>query len=191
MGGDECVIYVFNDSEIVDELIVHHTDTMKIVGEIQVLMRKHDIKVAAIDSIGIGKGVVDRLAELGTKVIPVNSSEQSSNPTKYYNRRVEIWWYVMEQMFKRQLYAPKDKELRRQLTNVFYKVVNSSGQVKLEPKEETKKRLNQSPDRADAYVYGIWAQQFVEGLKPKTDFRRSFEPAKRGYGWSDRSGQWQ
>jgi len=189
-GGDECVIYLFEDSKIVGEHIFHYRDTMKIAGEIQVLMRKHDIKIAAVDTIGSGKGIVDRLVELGCKVIPVNSSEKSNNPVKLYNRRAEIWWYVMEQMFHREIYMPEDPELKRQLTSVQYKVVNSNGQIKLEPKADTKDRLQQSPDRADAYVYGIWALQFVEGLKPRTDFRRHFEPAQRGYGWEDKRGSY-
>jgi len=33
----------------------------------------------------------------------------------------------------------------------------------IEPKAEIKKRLGRSPDRADAYVNGLWALQFVEG----------------------------
>ena len=149
------------------------------------------IEHAAIDTIGIGKGIVDRLVELGCKVIPVNSAEKAANPLKHYNRRAEIWWHVMEQMFHRNIYRPEDPELCRQLTSVNYKVVNSNGQIKLEPKDETKKRLGQSPDRADAYVYGIWALQFVQGLKPHTDFKRVLEPVSRGsYGWDDKRGSY-
>ena len=37
------------------------------------------------------------------------------------------------------------------------------GRSGIEPKADIKKRLGRSPDRADAYVNGLYALQFVEG----------------------------
>ena len=155
-GGDECVVYVIDNTKIIEERLMHENDTMKIVGELMILGQKYGCKDYAIDTIGIGKGVGDRLTELGMNVNYINSSERADEPERFYNRRTEMWWYLMERILKREVDFMIDPELRRQLTSTRYKVVNSNGQIKLEPKEETKKRLDRSPDRADAFVYGIW-----------------------------------
>ena len=39
-----------------------------------------------------------------------------------------------------------------------------NAKILIEPKADIKKRLGRLPDRADAYVNGLWALQFVEGL---------------------------
>jgi hypothetical protein len=77
-----------------------------------------------------------------------------------------MWWYAMDQILKREVDYMIDPELRRQLSSVRYKVVNSNGQIKLEPKDETKKRLERSPDRADAFIYGLWALKDVVEYTP-------------------------
>jgi hypothetical protein len=165
-GGDECVIYVIENTKIIDEKILHENDTMKIAGELAVLGQKYDIKDYAIDTIGIGKGIVDRLMELGKNVNAINSAEKADQPERFYNRRTEMWWYAMDQILKREVDYMIDPELRRQLSSVRYKVVNSNGQIKLEPKDETKKRLERSPDRADAFIYGLWALKDVVEYTP-------------------------
>lgn len=42
----------------------------------------------------------------------------------------------------------------------------------MEHKPDVKKRLGSSPDRADAFVYGIWGLQQVESLKGQDRYRR-------------------
>jgi hypothetical protein len=162
-GGDECVVQVIENSKVLEQMILHYNDTMKIVGELMVLSHKYSANDFAIDSIGIGQGIADRLSEMGKRVNAINSAEKADDPERFYNRRAEMWWYVMGQIQSRELSYPHDDVLRRQLCSVRYKVVNSNGQIKLEPKEETKKRLGASPDRADAFVYGVWGLKDVLG----------------------------
>ena len=160
-GGDECVTYVFENNRIIDSKFMYERDTMKIAGELMVLSARHNILDFAVDTIGVGKGLCDRLKELHKRVNPINSAESSRFKKQFYNKRTEMWWYVMDRVFNKEMPYPMDTELRRQLSTVKYKVVNSQGQIQLEPKSETKKRLGRSPDRADAFVYGIWALQFT------------------------------
>jgi hypothetical protein len=155
------VVYVIENTKIVDELILHYTDTMKIVGELMILSNKHKVDDFAIDCIGVGKGIADRLHEMGKKVNFVNSAAGSSDVHRFYNLRAEMWWYCMERILSRQVDVISDPELRRQLSSVRYKVVNSNGQIKIEAKDEVKKRIGRSPDRADAFIYGLWALKDV------------------------------
>ena len=163
-GGDECVAYVFKNSKIIDSKIMHYDDTMKVVGELMILGYKHNIHKFAIDSIGIGKGICDRLAEQEQEVIPINSAE-SGTSSRFSNKRAEMWWYVREKFMNREIEYPQDEETRSQLSSVKFNVVNSSGKILLEPKADVKKRIGRSPDRGDAFVYGIWSLQFCKEEK--------------------------
>jgi hypothetical protein len=173
MGGDECVIYVFENTRIVDTLILHDKDLMKVCGHIQTLMYKHKIDDVAVDVIGIGAGVADRLAEQGRVVHRINSAERSSNNAKFLNRRAEMWWYVSQQIQDKKVLYPEDELLRKQLSTIRYKVINSNGMIQMEHKADAKKRLGQSPDRADAWVYGVWALQNVEFRSTKEEKKRN------------------
>jgi len=157
LGGDECVIQAIENTDIIDELILHTDNTMEIAGEIVIMMKRHDIYSSCVDGIGIGVGICDRLRELGIDNTPIISSESSSDKDAFSNLRSEMWWYVMTQILRKEVSYPEDPELRRELSAVKYAPPKSSGKVRLEPKEETKLRLGRSPDRADTFVYGIWA----------------------------------
>jgi len=178
LGGDECPAHVIEDGKIIDTEIYHDKDLMVIAGHLLHLGAKHKINNYAIDTIGIGQGIASRLNEQGKHVQFINSAEGSGDVT-CYNRRAEMWWYVSQEILRRRIPYPEDTELRRQLSAVRYKVLNSNGLIQLEPKEKTKARLGCSPDRADAFIYGIWGMQNVP--KPEKDaeayrFRETDKP---------------
>lgn len=166
LGGDECVIYVIENGLIVDQKIMAERDTMKIAGEMVILGNKWKTPNFIVDSIGIGQGIYDRLREVKpqARVTALNSAEKSFDEDRYANIRAEMWWYVMSEIQDKRLPYPEDEELRRQLTSVRFKVVNSNGKVQLEPKAETKKRLSRSPDEADAFVMGQFGLKETETL---------------------------
>ena len=178
-GGDECVIYAIENSEIRETKILHVKDTMVIAGEIAAMMHKHHTESACVDSIGIGAGIYDRLRELGKKVIGISSAEKAGDEERFYNCRAEMWWYVMEQIRDKKISYPIDLELRRELSFVRYRVVNSNGKIQLEPKADTKEVLGRSPDRADAFVYGIWA---LKDIRPMIKDAWKDEPYTRELG---------
>lgn len=176
-GGDECVIYVIENTKIIDTKILHYDDTMKIVGEIILMLERHKISDVAVDTIGIGKGIADRLMELNKNVISINSSEKALEEERFANRRAEMWWYAMEQIQNREVEPITDEELIRQLTTLRYNPPKSNGKISLELKHETKKRLGRSPDRADAFIYGLWALKEVkEQTSINTESFRAFKP---------------
>lgn len=166
-GGDECVLYMLENDEVKEAKYLHENDTMKIAGEMQIMARRWSINDYVLDSIGLGKGVGDRLREMGGDVVEINSASEPSDKEHFYNLRAEMWWYVSKLVLDKELPYPQDPELRRQLTNLKYKVINSNGRLQLESKDETRKRLGRSPDRADAFVYGVWQSQYVAPYKHK------------------------
>lgn len=177
-GGDECPVMYMVNGEVKDTLILHETDTMKIVGQAMIFggPEKHKCDNYAVDIIGLGRGVADRLGELGKRVIRIDSSEKSTSP-QYYNRRAEMYGYTANLIRDRKTAYITDPETRKQLASVRFdpKSISSTGELKLEPKEAVKKRLGYSPDRADTYVYGQWGLQFVDPERPKS----------RGYEYED------
>jgi hypothetical protein len=174
MGGDECVINIFDNTAVIEQKILHERDTMKIVGEANVLMGRHKINTVGVDTIGIGQGVGDALKQSGKDVVYIVSSETAYQADKFSNRRTEMWWYGMEQIRDGLCAFPTDAETRKQLCSTRYKILN--GKVALEPKDMVKKRLGRSPDRADAWIYGIWT--YREQVKMD---RRSVEAKKRNW----------
>ena len=187
MGGDECVVYMFENYKIIDRMILHHKDTMKIVGEIMVFSHKHSCDDIAIDEIGIGAGIRDRLREMGKNIIGINSAESPFDKKRFYNRRAEMWWTLLELMQNREIPYPECDLLIDDLSSIKYKVVNSNGQIKLEDKSDVKKRLGRSPDKGDAYVYGIWAHQYVGD---KTNYRELRHPINLRHMFAGGRGGW-
>jgi len=162
-GGDECVIYAIRDAKITSRKILRgRVQPMVVAGEIISMRRQEKIKKVIIDNIGVGSGIEGRLGELigSENVIGFRASERS-NLQGFKNLRAEAWWYAMEQIRDGKVAKIDDDKLRGQLCNVRYKVVDSSGTIQIEGKKEIKKRIGISPDRADAYVMGIWGLQFV------------------------------
>ena len=48
--------------------------------------------------------------------------------------------------------VPDEEELSTALTQLRYKVVTSNGKIRIEAKDEMRKRLKRSPDRADSLL---------------------------------------
>lgn len=165
-GDDETVIYYFEDGIICDEEIYGQKDTMHTVGRIMFWMEKKDCETIAVDVIGLGAGIIDRLRELSNdriinnrkplRIIEINGAERENVPEKYYNKRAEMWDTVAKEFSDIRVILRDDGRddyvLKNQLCIPLYEFRNS--QLLIENKDKIKKRLNSSPDRADAYIMG-------------------------------------
>lgn len=126
-------------------------DTMALVG----LVKKGGVS-CAIDGIGEGKGVYDRLNELksegeiGFDPILWKNSFSARNEKDFLNRRVESFWELKQMFENRELDLTRiSKEdydkLAGQLTAIKLhptRPMNSRGQMVLMPKEDIIKELN-------------------------------------------------
>lgn len=103
-----------------------------------------------VDVIGLGGGVVDRLQELGLPVHGINVGEApATDDGRYMRLRDELWFKAREWFYSRAVCIPKDDALISELVVPKYKI-ESSGKIKVESKDEMKKRGARSPNRADA-----------------------------------------
>lgn len=139
--------------------VVHGHDTMAVAGMGARFLRDRR-GTLAVDVVGVGSGVVDRLKEqrLPGTVIEANAGAGSSDPERLVNLRAELWWSVREAFYRNELSLARLDEttysrLRAELTAPTYRLT-SSGKVQIEAKEEMKARGLPSPDLADAFC--LW-----------------------------------
>ena len=160
ISGDEAVIYAMENGSVIDEDIFHERDPDKIAFRVDLMCQKHEIWNTIVDNIGIGEGIYSRLAKKrNLNVQKFDAREKAGNSERFYNKKAEAWWYVMEQMMAKKVIYPGSLMLRQDLSSV--RVRPNSLRIQLEPKVETKKRLGRSPDRGDTYIMGVYGLQFV------------------------------
>lgn len=118
-----------------------------------------------IDIGGIGSGVYDILNDRGYgKIVRgINFGAKAIYDDRYVNKRAEMWGEA-NQWLKSDLpvQLPKDDELFDELCSVE-KDYDTYGRLKLASKEEVKKDLLRSPDKADAFVLTFAEPVFDNG----------------------------
>ena len=133
-----------------------------------------------IDAIGLGAGLADRLRELEMPAVGISVSETASLKAKFNRLRDELFWHCREWFEARDCKIPQDDTLISELSGIRYKYL-STGKLKVESKDEMKRRGQRSPDVADAFVLTFAGQGAVAGgysrgynsnrsLKPKTNW---------------------
>lgn len=159
---DEIVIYVLNNAKIIDKKFMFNKSTIETAGEIVKLVNQYGANLVTIDAIGIGAGVYDNTVALlkganDVKVIASNSAtkpETEDHQKKYYNLRAAMWWEAGLKFANNEIILEDEPELERELKAVKYEI--RTGKILIEDKVEVKKRLNRSPDRADAFIQGLY-----------------------------------
>ena len=160
LGGDECVAYIIDENaKKLDELFLHERDEMKIAGTWAAFANRSGVTDFAIDIIGF-KGIADRIRELMPEcnMIECIGSGKSVRPDDYLNQRAEIYMYAMKEILDKRVEYFDDDIMIKQLCDIRIKPLNSR-KIKIESKDDIRKRILCSPDRADAYTQGVWALQ--------------------------------
>lgn len=165
-GGDTTVIRERRGSVVGRTWRSGSRDAMHVVGLVVQAIRESGATAVKCDVIGIGHGMVGRLRELGEQgvhsahIIGVNVAESSREPKKYLRQRSEIWWMGRQLAEERlmDLSGLEERDRNRLITQLVaphYKL-DSAGRIQVETKDETKKRINRSPDDADALLLAFW-----------------------------------
>lgn len=173
-GGDKSVFYAMENYKVIGREEHNTRNTMELVAKAQIFARGLGVKAFAVDEIGVGGGVADRLVELGHQVIMVNAAVKEGVPPPYYNRRSQIIGFGAE-MFEagRVQIQADDEDLTEQLSWTQWRPLKSTGILQAQNKEEVQKEYGRSPDNADAFLNGLWALSQVEPMRQ--------EPAMSGY----------
>lgn len=165
-GGDTTVIRERRGMVVGRTWRTGSRDGMHVVGLVLQAIRETGATAVKADVIGIGYGLVARLRELGengvhsAKIVPVNVSEKAIEETRFMRQRSEIWWMGRQLAEDRRWdlsgLEERDRErLISQLVAPHYKL-DSSGRVQVETKDDTRERINRSPDDADALLLAFY-----------------------------------
>lgn len=127
--------------------------TMEVAGIVFKAIQEIGADQCAIDVGGLGAGVYDRLEELvdqeKCQLVPVNSAETPIDQDRYTNKRAEMWGEQKDWLTAGPVSLPDDDELQADLTQIKYGY-DSSNRLKMEKKEDMRKRGLRSPDKADS-----------------------------------------
>ncbi|MCH7982640.1 MAG: hypothetical protein IIC28_01590 [Chloroflexi bacterium] len=166
-GSDKTAICVRRGDQVISLETFSRQDTMNTAGQVVRVSRKYSPGAIRIDEIGIGAGVIDRLRELKVPHVEgVNVARRAGNPEHFSNLRAELFDGLRERFQDRRMSIPGDPELISQLASIRYSFT-SSGQMRIEDKDDLRARGERSPDLADALMlafakrpergYRLWA----------------------------------
>lgn len=124
--------------------------TMALSDNVAGLIDKYNPDAVFVDGGGVGGGVIDRLHQMGYRVTEVQSGEGAEDSEKYLNKRVEMWGRMREWLT--QGCIDNDDQLIDDITGPEY-AIHPKGQIKLETKEQMKKRGLASPNDGDALAH--------------------------------------
>lgn len=117
----------------------------------EIAMQQADIHkpdAIVVESTGVGAGLIDILRDRGYKVIEVHPGSAAIKFDHYVNKRAE-YWDGMREWIQEEGCLPEDADLKAQLTTILYAFDRHEQRIKLEAKEDMKKRGLPSPDIAD------------------------------------------
>lgn len=169
--GDENVCFLMEKAGNVyykaDELVIEHRRPIETAALLSAYRRRTGAQIIAVDSIGIGSGVIDGLNSLDEPILAINSASKPTslnNQVRYANLRAQMWWEASEKFAENRVSLPSDDyELARQLGNVRFDPTGT-GKLLVQGKDEIKKAIGRSPDRADAFIMGLYALDYVSRL---------------------------
>lgn len=148
--GDDNTVIAFRkgrDARSIPWFKANGLSTVQVAEKVAEFAGKYKPSMIFVDGGGVGGGVVDQLKAWGYRVTEVQSAERASNTDKYANKRCEMWDGMREWITTGAL--PDFKGLADDMCNLEYSYTLSN-QIKLERKDELKKRGFASPDAADA-----------------------------------------
>lgn len=172
MGEDETVIAV-RQGDVIQRLSAYSKQDTVETADCVAPWLDWPQALAVVDINGVGAGVHDTLVRrrreglVQGQSIPFNASSRSQRKDligeyTFRNDRAASWWRMRELLDPSRgarLAIPDDEMLIEELTATKYKVL-TGGVVVVEEKDEIRKRLRRSTDRADAAIQSCW----VEGV---------------------------
>lgn len=179
-GNDKTVLTIRQGrvSEIIGR--IKDQDTMQVTGLVVQTINKYNPKAVFVDMGGLGAGIVDRLRELGYSNIVhgVNFGEKAIKQDKYFNKRAEMWGEMKAWLTEPPVQIHDDDDLEMDLCGLHYSY-DSLGRLKLESKEDAKKRGIKSPDAGDSLALTFAMPVAEDDVIPP----QRYQPSVSGMGY--------
>jgi len=152
-GDDQTVLYMRQGAATRNVIKWRGLDEVQIADK--VTYWAHAVKPHQIvfdGSGGYGAGAYDLVRRRGFEDITYacNFGSRASSPERFKNKRIEMWWRMMEWLRDVGCIDDRDQELYDDLIGPVYFYASHSSQLQLESKQDMKDRQLPSPDTADA-----------------------------------------
>lgn len=151
--GDDKTVITERFGDICEKQIVNGKEDLgQSAGRVKQLSAASSI---FIDADGLGSGLVDMLSSDGfTNLVEIHGAAKpygDDSSIQFVNLRAQIYYNLAQRFKTGDIYIPPDQELQSQLSSIHFKITRAGYQI--EAKDEIKKRLKVSPDRADSLAY--------------------------------------
>ena len=156
VAGDENCVAIVRGGRVERFSLWRSPDLMVTVARVSHEALSAKPRRIFVDAGGVGGGVVDRLRQLRYDVEGVHFGGRANDPARFANRRAEMYWLLRERLERGELSIPDDDALVMDLAAIRYSF-DQSGRVTIEAKDDARRRLGRSPDRADALVLAVAA----------------------------------
>jgi phage terminase large subunit len=159
-GDDETVIQPRRGNRALEPVVISSADNVDVAGRVLAVARTlrespREVPSIKIDEIGNGSGVVDLLRRSKeVEVIGVNVAQEST--TDDHHRLRDQLWFALRDWLAAGGAIPDDARLASELVAPTYSF-DARGRFQVQSKDEIKKVLRRSPDRADALALSIFA----------------------------------
>jgi len=152
--------------------IDEHALAVRVIETAQRLRETNERVVANVDGHGVGAGVISVLRQSDAcrgvagwlTVNDVRSGDPSSSPDQYVNLRTQLHFAVAEWLEQGGA-IPDDPKLHGELVAPTY-AFDGRNRRKVEAKEEIKRRLGRSPDRADSLALAVFTPTPLRVVRP-------------------------
>lgn len=169
-GDDRTVLFPRQGLAAMKPVEMRNARTNEIAARVMLAKTKWDWEMAMVDGTGgYGAGVIDCMVQAGHSPLEVQFGGKPIDQ-RYFNKRTEMW-FEMANWIKRGGALPMHHGMVQELTQPSYSFQN--GKMRLEEKEQIKKRLLFSPDMGDALALTFaipdmpgWVPGVPDSLQP-------------------------
>lgn len=162
--GDDRTVLAKRQGNVVLEIKAWNGyDLMETVGRVLFEAKTDKPSEIMVDVIGMGAGVADALRAAGMNVRDVNVAESAALNPGMNKLRDELWFALREWLYTRAVKLCRHDGLREELLAPTYGFAPQSGKLKVEAKDDIKKKIRRSPDIADAICLTFSGQAAVIG----------------------------
>jgi hypothetical protein len=180
-GDDERVVYVRRGGQLIDMLATAEPEPR---GRVLAFLAPYKPRLISVnvDAIGIGYNFGLHLRDHGYPVNNVNVSEAAAyNPERFVNMKAELYWALRERFQKGEVAALADETTISQLATIRYQYT-PQGKVKIESKDDARKRGVKSPDRAEALMlcFGRIRPGILDFAKREAEKERQLDDDRSG-----------
>ena len=168
-GENESVLTIRRGPRVIEQKFWTKGDPRgEIVAALTPYKEADDLESVNVDAIGIGWGTHCHLLDLGFPSVPVNVGDAPRDKEKFANLKAELYWGLRLRIAAGDFSGLEDERSISQLASIRFDQ-DSRGRIRIEGKEEARKRGVHSPDRAESLMLAY--AELGTGL---TIYRKSF-----------------